>query len=221
MKFFLDSANPEEIRQALRWGIVDGVTTNPSLIAREGRPTDEQIALICDLIDGPVSAAVVETEARAMVTEGRALRRIHRNIVVKLPLTANGIEACSALSREGVRVNMTLCFSAAQALAAAKAGAFYVSAFVGRLEDIGGGGRDLVRNITTIFRNYGFETQVLAASLRGPSHVVECALAGAHVGTMPLKLMEALFRHPLTDQGLDQFLADYHKAFALEAAPAP
>ena len=221
MKFFLDSANPEEIRQALRWGIVDGITTNPSLIAREGRPTHDQIAFICDLIDGPVSAAVVETEARAMVAEARSLRRIHRNVVVKLPLTADGIEACAALSSEGVRVNMTLCFSAAQALAAAKAGALYVSPFVGRLDDIGGGGLDLIRNITTIYRNYGFETQVLAASLRGPAHVVECALAGAHVGTMPLKLMESLIRHPLTEQGLDQFLADYHKAFALEAAAAP
>ena len=221
MKFFLDSANPEEIRQALRWGIVDGVTTNPSLIAREGRPTDEQIALICGLIDGPVSAAVVETETRSMLLEARALRRIHGNVVVKLPLTPDGIEACSALSREGARVNMTLCFSAAQALAAAKAGAFYVSPFVGRLEDIGGHGLELIRNIVTIYRNYGFETQVLAASLRGPAHVVECALAGAHVATMPLKLMESLFRHPLTDQGLDQFLADYQKAFALEAAPAP
>jgi transaldolase len=221
MKFFLDSANPEEIRQALRWGIVDGITTNPSLIAREGRPTEEQIAIICDLIDGPVSAAVVETDARAMVREGRALRRIHRNVVVKLPLTADGIEACASLSRDGARVNMTLCFSAAQALAAAKAGAFYVSPFVGRLEDIGGQGLDLIRDITTIFRNYGLETQVLAASLRGPAHVVECALAGAHVGTMPLKLMEALFQHPLTDQGLERFLADYHKSFALGAAAAP
>ena len=221
MKFFLDSANPEEIRQALRWGIVDGITTNPSLIAREGRPTDEQIALICDLIDGPVSAAVVETEARAMVREARALRRIHGNVVVKLPLTPDGIEACSALIREGARVNMTLCFSAAQALAAAKAGAFYVSPFVGRLEDIGGDGLELIRNIVAIYRDYGFETQVLAASLRGPAHVVECALAGAHVATMPLKLMESLFRHPLTDQGLNQFLSDYQKAFALEAAAAP
>lgn len=221
MKFFLDSANPEEIRQALRWGIVDGVTTNPSLIAREGRPTDEQIALICGLIDGHVSAAVVETEARAMVKEARALRRIHANVVVKLPLTPDGIEACSALSREGARVNMTLCFTAAQALAAAKAGAYYVSPFVGRLEDIGADGPELIRNIVTIYRNYGFETQVLAASLRGPAHVVQCALAGAHVATMPLKLMESLFRHPLTEQGLDRFLADYHKAFALEAAAAP
>lgn len=221
MKFFLDSANPEEIRQALRWGIVEGITTNPSLIAREARPMHEQIARICDLIDGPVSAAVVETEARAMVMEGRALRRIHGNVVVKLPLTPNGIEACSELSREGVRVNMTLCFSAAQALVAARAGAFYVSPFVGRLEDIGGGGLDLIRNIVAIYRNYGLGTQVLAASLRSPARVVECALAAAHVSTMPLKLMEALLRHPLTEQGLDDFLADYQKAFALEAALAP
>jgi transaldolase len=220
MKFFLDSANPDEIRKALRWGIVDGVTTNPSLIAQEGRPTHHQIALICDLIDGPVSAAVIETEAPAMIREARSLQRIHRNVVVKVPLTPDGIEACSELSREGGRVNVTLCFSAAQALIAARAGAYFVSPFVGRLDDIGAGGVDLIRNILTIYRNYGFGAQVLAASLRGPAQVVECALAGAHVGTMPLKLMESLFTHPLTSAGLERFLADYQKAFAFEAASA-
>ncbi len=217
MKFFLDTANPDEIRRALRWGIVDGVTTNPSLIAREGRPTDEQIAIICDLVDGPVSAPVIETETRAMTMEGRSLARIHPNVVVKLPLTQDGIAACSELSRDGIRINMTLCFTAPQALLAAKAGACYVSPFVGRLEDTGAPGIDLIRDIVAIYRNYGFETQVLAASLRGPAHVAACALAGAHVGTMPLKLMESLFLHPLTDKGLEQFLNDYQKTFAFEA----
>jgi transaldolase len=220
MKFFLDSANPDEIRKALRWGIIDGVTTNPSLIARERRPTHDQIALICDLIDGPVSAAVIETEARAMIREARSLKRIHRNVVVKVPLTPDGIEACSELSREGARVNVTLCFSVAQALLAARAGAHFVSPFVGRLDDIGAGGIELIRNILTIYRNYGISTQVLAASLRGPAQVAECALAGAHIGTLPLKLMESLFMHPLTTAGLEQFLSDYQKAFAFEAASA-
>lgn len=219
MKFFLDTANPDEIRRAVRWGIIDGVTTNPTLISREGRPVYEQIAIICDLIDAPVSAPVVETEARAMVAEARSLARIHKNVIVKLPITIDGIEACSELSRDGVRLNMTLCFTAAQALLAAKAGASFVSPFVGRLEDTGAPGIDLIREIVAIYRNYGFETQVLAASLRGPAHVTACALAGAHVGTMPLKLIEALFAHPLTTSGLEQFLNDYQKIFALEAVP--
>jgi transaldolase len=220
MKFFLDSANPNEIRKALRWGVVDGVTTNPSLIAREGRPIREQIAIICDIIDAPVSAPVVETEARPMVAEARSLAKIHENVVVKLPLTPAGIEACSELTGDGIRINMTLCFSAAQGLVAAKAGACYVSPFVGRLDDAGAAGIELIRSLIAIYRNYGFETQVLAASLRGPAHVVDCALAGAHVGTMPLKLMESLFLHPLTDRGLEQFLSDYQKSFAFEAASA-
>ena len=220
MKFFLDSANPNEIRKALRWGVVDGVTTNPSLIAREGRPIGEQIAIICDIIDAPVSAPVVQTDVRPMIAEARSLAKIHENVVVKLPLTPAGIEACSELTREGIRINMTLCFSAAQGLVAAKAGACYVSPFVGRLDDAGAAGIELIRSLIAIYRNYGFETQVLAASLRGPAHVVDCALAGAHVGTMPLKLMESLFLHPLTDRGLEQFLSDYQKSFAFEAASA-
>ena len=214
MKLFLDTANLDELRAGARWGIVDGVTTNPSLIAKEGKPIKEQIAAICDIVDGPISAEVVAVEAKAMITEGRELAKIHKNVIVKLPLIRDGIEACSALSKEGIRVNVTLCFSAAQALLAAKAGAYFVSPFVGRLDDIGATGMDLIRQIVTIFENYEFETQVLAASLRGPLHVVDAALAGAHIGTLPFKVMDSLFNHPLTDKGLEQFLKDYNKVFA-------
>lgn len=214
MKFFLDTANLDEIRDAAKWGIVDGVTTNPTLIAKEGRDIAGQIAAICDLVNGPVSAEVVETEAEPMIRQGRELSKIHRNVVVKCPLTREGIEACSVLSKEGIRVNVTLCFSAAQALVAAKAGAYFISPFVGRLDDIGQTGMDLIRQTVAIYENYGFSTQVLAASLRGPQHVIESALAGAHIGTMPFKVLDSLFSHPLTDKGLAQFLQDYHKVFA-------
>jgi transaldolase len=214
MKFFLDTANLDELRKGAEWGIVDGVTTNPSLIAKEGKPLKEQIAAICDIVDGPISAEVVAVEAKAMIQEGRELAKIHKNIVVKVPLIRDGIQACSALSKEGIRVNVTLCFSAAQALLAAKAGAYFVSPFVGRLDDVGQEGMDLIRQIVAIYENYAFETQVLAASLRGPMHVVDSALAGAHIGTMPFKVMDTLFNHPLTDKGLDQFLKDYNKAFS-------
>lgn len=214
MKLFLDTANLDELRAGAKWGIVDGVTTNPSLIAKEGKPIKEQIAAICDIIDGPISAEVVSVEAKAMIADGRELAKIHKNVIVKLPLIKDGIEACSALSKEGIRVNVTLCFSAAQALLAAKAGAYFVSPFVGRLDDIGATGMDLIRQIVTIFENYAYETQVLAASLRGPLHVVDAALAGAHIGTLPFKVLESLFNHPLTDKGLEQFLKDYNKVFA-------
>jgi transaldolase len=214
MKFFLDTANLDEIRRGSEWGIVDGVTTNPTLIAKEGRPISEQIAAICDIVDGAISAEVVGTEAKEMVREGRELSKIHKNVVVKCPLTRDGIEACSALSKEGIRVNVTLCFSPAQALIAAKAGAYFISPFVGRLDDVGASGMDLIRQIVGIYENYAFSTQVLAASLRGPTHVIESALAGAHIGTMPFKVMDMLFNHPLTDKGLEQFLKDYNKAFA-------
>jgi len=214
MKFFLDTANLDELRAGAKWGIVDGVTTNPSLIAKEGKPIKEQIAAICDIIDGPISAEVVSTEAKAMIPEGRELAKIHKNVVVKLPLIRDGIEACSALSKEGIRVNVTLCFSAAQALVAAKAGAYFISPFVGRLDDIGATGMDLIHQVVHIYQNYDFDTQVLAASLRGPLHVVDAALAGAHIGTLPFKVMDQLFNHPLTDKGLEQFLKDYNKVFA-------
>ena len=214
MKIFLDTANLDELRAGAKWGIVDGVTTNPSLIAKEGKPLKEQVAAICDIIDGPVSAEVVSVEAPAMIAEGRELAKIHKNIIVKVPLIKDGIEACAALSKEGIRVNVTLCFSPAQALLAAKAGAYFISPFVGRLDDIATEGMDLVRQIIAIYENYDYETQVLAASLRGPMHVVDAALAGAHIGTMPFKVLESLFNHPLTDKGLEQFLKDYNKAFA-------
>jgi transaldolase len=218
MKFFLDTANLEELRNAAAWGIIDGVTTNPSLIAKEGRPLEEQIREICGIVDGDVSAEVISTEAGEMVRDGRVLARLHRNVVVKLPLTRDGIRACSILSRDGIRVNVTLCFSSAQALLAAKAGAYIVSPFVGRLDDIGVPGIDLIRDIVAIYRNYNFKTQVLAASLRSPMHVMDSAKAGAHIATMPFKVVDALFHHPLTDKGLEQFLKDYARVF--QEAPA-
>ena len=213
MKFFLDTANLDEIKKGADWGIVDGVTTNPSLIAREGRPIEEQIRRICDIVDGDISAEVVSTESGAMIREGRNLAKIHKNVVVKCPLIREGIKATSALSKEGIRVNVTLCFSPAQALLAAKAGAYIISPFVGRLDDIGETGMNLIRSITAIYKNYGFKTQVLAASLRSPTHVIDSALAGAHIGTMPFKVLDMLFNHPLTDKGLEQFLKDYAKVF--------
>jgi transaldolase len=213
MKFFLDTANLDELKKGAGWGIVDGVTTNPSLIAKEGRPLEDQVRLICDIVDGDISAEVVSTEYTGMIAEGRKLAKIHKNIVVKCPLTRDGIKATSTLSKEGIKVNVTLCFTAGQAILAAKAGAYFISPFVGRLDDIGYTGMDLIRTITQIYRNYGFKTQVLAASLRSPTHVIESALAGAHIGTMPFKVMDQLFNHPLTDKGLEQFLKDWGKVF--------
>ncbi|HLK47911.1 MAG TPA: fructose-6-phosphate aldolase [Bryobacteraceae bacterium] len=213
MKFFLDTANLDELKKGADWGILDGVTTNPTLIAKEGRPLEEQVRKICDIVDGDISAEVVATEFSAMVQEGRRLAKIHKNIVVKCPLTRDGIKATSTLSKDGIRVNVTLCFSPGQALLAAKAGAYFISPFVGRLDDVGHIGMELVRNIVQIYRNYNFKTQVLAASLRSPTHVIEAAEAGAHIGTMPFKVLDMLFNHPLTDKGLDQFLKDYAKVF--------
>lgn len=212
MKIFLDTANLDELRKGAAWGIVDGVTTNPSLIAREGNPIKEQIAAICDIIDGDISAEVVETEAEKMIVEGKELAKIHDNVVVKCPLTRDGIQATKALASEGIRVNVTLCFSATQALLAAKAGAYIISPFIGRLDDIGTEGMELIREIVTIYETYDFPTQVLAASIRGPLHVKESALAGAHIGTMPFGALDKLFSHPLTDIGLEKFLADHRKS---------
>jgi transaldolase len=213
MKFFLDTANLDELRRGAAWGIVDGVTTNPSLIAKEAKPLAEHIREICEIVDGDISAEVVATTAAEMIVEGRELARIHRNVVVKCPLTRDGIVATKALAAEGIRVNVTLCFSSNQALIAAKAGAYIVSPFVGRIDDIGWNGMDLVRDIVQIYRNYGYKTQILAASLRSPTHVSEAALAGSHIATMPFKVLDMLFNHPLTDKGLDQFLKDWNKAF--------
>jgi transaldolase len=218
MKIFLDTANLEELKKGAAWGIVDGVTTNPSLIAKEGRPLEEQVRMICDIVDGDISAEVVATEAPEMIKEARRLAKIHKNIVVKVPLTREGIKATAALTKEGIRQNVTLCFSPSQALLAAKAGAYIVSPFVGRLDDISYTGMDLIRSIVTIYRNYDFKTQVLAASLRSPTHVVEAALAGSHIATMPFKVLDLLFNHPLTDKGLDQFMKDWAKAFKESSA---
>jgi transaldolase len=218
MKFFLDTANLEELRKGVELGIIDGVTTNPSLIAKEGNPIEDQIRKICDLVPGDISAEVVATESKAMIEEGKRLAAIHKNVVVKLPLTRDGIKACAALSKDGIKVNVTLCFSAGQALLAAKAGAYFVSPFVGRVDDIGWSGMDLISDIVQIYEIHDFKTQILAASLRSPVHVIEAAKAGAHIATMPWKVLDGLFPHPLTDKGLEQFLKDYAKAF--QEAPA-
>jgi transaldolase len=211
MKFFLDTANFDEIQQGIQWGIVDGVTTNPSLIAKEGVDFYTRVVEICNIVNGSVSAEVIATDFEGMMKEGRVLAKLHKNVTVKIPLIPDGIRACRALSREGIQVNVTLCFSPSQALLAAKAGATYISPFVGRLDDISQDGMQLVRDIVQIYRNYGYTTQVLAASLRHPPHVVQAALAGAHVGTMPFTVMKQLFNHPLTDIGLKRFLADWEK----------
>jgi transaldolase len=217
MKIFLDTANLEELKKGVDWGVVDGVTTNPTLMAKEGATTEHQIRRIVDIVDGDISAEVVSTATSEMLSEGRQLAKIHKNVVVKLPLTRDGIKACSILSKEGIRINVTLCFSAGQALLAAKAGAYIISPFIGRLDDIGWEGLSLIREIVTIYKNYNFPTQILAASLRSPTHVIESAKAGAHIGTMPFKVLDMLFNHPLTDSGLAQFLKDYSKV-AQEAA---
>ena len=218
MKFFLDSANLEELKQASAWGILDGVTTNPSLIAKEGVAIEEQIARICDVIEGDVSAEVVSLQAAEMIREGRSLARIHKNVVVKVPLMEEGIKAASVLSKEGIRVNVTLCFSAAQALLAAKSGAYIVSPFVGRVDDIGWPGEELLADIVQIYANYAFKTQILAASIRGPRQVIDAAKAGVHICTLTYKVLEQLFHHPLTEKGLAQFLSDHRKAFDLVGA---
>ena len=212
MKFFIDTANLNEIREAASLGILDGVTTNPSLIAKEGKPFKQTILDICNVVDGPVSVEVVSTDAGGMCKEAHEFAPWHKNVVVKLPTTREGVKACKCLSGEGIPTNLTLCFSASQALLVAKAGATYVSPFVGRLDDISHVGMDLVRQIIQIYKNYGYKTQVLAASLRHPLHVVDAAMAGAHVATLPFKVLDQMFKHPLTDRGLEQFLKDWEKA---------
>lgn len=214
MKFFVDTANINEIREAAALGVLDGVTTNPSLVAKEGKPFKETILTICDAVNGPVSVEVVATDAGGMCKEGQEYAKWHKNVVVKLPTTRDGIKACKCLSEQGIKINMTLCFSPTQALLVAKAGGSYVSPFVGRLDDISHNGMDLIRQIVQIYKNYGYPTQVLTASVRHPLHVVEAALAGSHVATIPFKVLDSMFNHPLTDKGLAQFLKDWEKAKA-------
>lgn len=211
MQIFLDTADVKEIRELASLGLVDGITTNPSLVAKEGRPFREIVDEILRIVDGPVNLEVVSTDAAGMMAEGRDLAKIHANVVVKIPMIAEGLKAVKQLTLEGIRTNVTLCFSASQALLAAKAGATYISPFVGRLDDISHVGMDLVRQIVTIYKNYGYPTQVLAASIRGPVHFVEAALAGAHVCTIPPPVVRQLLKHPLTDSGLEKFLADWKK----------
>ncbi len=209
MKIFLDTANIDEIRQAHSWGVIDGVTTNPSLIAKNGKDFIQTIFEIAELVDGPVSAETIAQDADGMVREGRLLAQIHPNIVVKIPLTPEGIAATSRLSTEGIRTNVTLCFQSNQALLAAKAGATYISPFLGRLDDISQQGIGLIEEIVAIYDNYGFETQVLAASIRHPKHMVDVALAGADVATLPFSVLQKMFKHPLTDSGNAKFLKDW------------
>jgi transaldolase len=214
MKIFLDTANVAEIREGVALGVVDGVTTNPSLIAKEKRPFRPLVEEICAIVPGDVSLEVVATEFEDMVKEGEQLAQVAPNAVVKVPLTQDGLKAVKHLSGKGIRVNQTLCFSAPQALLSAKAGATYISPFLGRLDDIAAVGMDLIRDICEIYRNYGFKTQVLAASIRNPLHVVDAAKAGAHVATMPFAVLQQLMKHPLTDLGLKKFLDDWAKSGA-------
>ena len=218
MKFFIDSGNLKDIEKLVPLGIIDGVTTNPSLLAKESGDYRENLKKICQAVKGPTSAEVTETEAQAMIRQGRDLAQIDPWIVVKVPLTRDGIKACKALSGEGIKVNVTLCFSPAQALIAAKVGATYISPFVGRLDDIATPGMELIRDIVQIYENYSFTTEILVASTRGPMHIVEAARMGADICTCPPAVIDSLFNHPLTDNGLKKFLADWEKAQTAAAA---
>lgn len=211
MKFFIDTANIAEIKEADALGILDGVTTNPSLVSKEGKDFLTILKEITEIVDGPISAEVVSTDYDGIIKEAHDLSKIHKNIVVKVPLIKEGLKAVKTLSEEGIRTNVTLCFSASQALLAAKAGASYISPFVGRLDDISHQGMDLIEQIVTIYRNYDFETEVLVASIRHPLHLVEAAMMGADVATMPFDVINKLFNHPLTDLGLEKFLSDWKK----------
>ncbi len=211
MKFFIDTADIGEIRKAHAMGVLDGVTTNPSLVAKTGRRFHDILADIVAVVDGPISAEVTALDADGMIAQGRELAKIHPNIVVKIPMTLDGLRATKTLSGEGTPVNMTLVFSASQGLLAAKAGATYASPFIGRLDDISTEGMQLIADLVTIYENYGYDTQVLAASIRHPMHVVEAAKLGAHVATIPYKIIEQLVHHPLTDSGLKKFLSDWEK----------
>jgi transaldolase len=211
MKIFIDTANINEIREAYSWGVIDGVTTNPSLIAKEGKDFRKVIEEICSIVDGPISAEAVSMDAEGMIKESRELSKIHKNIVVKIPMTKEGLKAVKKVSSENIKTNMTLIFSPNQALLAAKAGATYISPFVGRLDDISHVGMDVVGQIVEIFDNYAFETEVIVASIRNPLHVIEAAMMGAHVATIPFNVLEQMLRHPLTDIGIKKFLEDWEK----------
>ena len=212
MKFFIDTANLDEIREANELGLIDGVTTNPTLVAKEGNiDFKEHLAKICAMVKGDISAEVTALDTEGMLSEGREFAKVADNVVIKVPLTLDGLKACRTFRAEGTKVNVTLCFSAAQALLAAKAGATYISPFIGRLDDVAEDGMQLIRNILQIYDNYGFTTEVLAASIRHPMHIVDCALAGADVATIPFKVIQQLVKHPLTDKGLDGFMADWKK----------
>ena len=212
MKIFIDSASINEIREAASMGLVDGVTTNPSLVAKEGRDFVELLKEICSVVNGPISAEVVSTDVDGMLREARQLAKIDDKIVVKVPLVKDGLKAVKCLKSEGIRTNVTLCFSPNQALLAAKSGAYFISPFVGRLDDISSSGMELIGQILTIYDHYDFDTQVLVASIRHPMHVVEAAMMGAHISTMPFNVLTQLIKHPLTDIGLERFLADWKKA---------
>ena len=211
MKFFIDTANITEIKKASEWGLVDGVTTNPSLVSKEGRDFKDLIKEICSIVDGPVNAEVISLNAEGMIKEARELSKIYKNIVVKMPMTLEGLKAVKTVSREGIKTNVTLVFSPTQALMAAKAGASYASPFVGRLDDISQNGMELINQIMTIYENYDFATEVIVASVRHPLHVVDAALLGAHIATIPFKVIEQLSKHPLTDIGIERFLKDWEK----------
>jgi len=211
MKFFIDTANIEEIKKGVEMGMVDGVTTNPSLVAKENKPFVEILGEICKIVDGPVSAEVVSLDAAGMVAEARELAKIDDKIVIKVPMIVEGLKAVKLLAAEGIRTNVTLVFSAAQALLAAKAGAAFVSPFVGRLDDIGVSGMDLISDIVSIYDNYGYQSEVIVASVRSPQHVLDAALLGADIATIPFKVIAQLAKHPLTDKGMEMFLADWEK----------
>ncbi|MBE5942665.1 MAG: fructose-6-phosphate aldolase [Lachnospiraceae bacterium] len=215
MRFFIDTANVDDIRKANEMGVICGVTTNPSLIAKEGRDFNEVIKEITTIVDGPISGEVKATtvDAEGMIAEGREIAKIHPNMVVKIPMTIEGLKAVKTLNAEGIKTNVTLIFTAAQALLAAKAGATYVSPFLGRLDDISTTGIDLIQDIVTIFDNYGMETEIICASVRNPIHVTDCALAGAHIATVPYSVIEQMTKHPLTTQGIEKFQADYKAVF--------